>query len=167
MIYTLANLLALVSQLLQPVDGHLFTDAAILSWELQRKQDDSVYMLTQLSWCNDTKILCSKVCANFVRDSLVIKQCVLAMFGPLIWGWKVLVLKKLSLVFLDLTCEVISVLFSHPSCHSETCFQAWCLATAMVAVLFSKTNILKDSGEMHCHLDAVRGRNALQFFNFL
>ena len=84
MIYPLANLLALVSQLLQPVDGRPFTDAAILSRELQCGQDDLVYMLTQLSWCNDSKILCSKVCVNFVKDSLVIKQCVLTMFGPLL-----------------------------------------------------------------------------------
>ena len=78
-----------------------------------------------------------------------------------------LVSKKVSLIFLDLMCNVISILFSHLSCHSETCFQAWCLAMAMVAVLFSKTDILNDSGEMHCHLDAVRGGNALQFFHFL
>ena len=78
-----------------------------------------------------------------------------------------LVTKKVSLIFLDLTCEVISVLFSHPSCNSKTCFQAWCLAMSMVAVLFLKMDILNDSSEMHCHLDAVRGRNVLQFFNFL
>ena len=73
MIYPLANLLALVSQLLQPVDGRPFTDAAILSRELQHWQDDLAYMLTQLSWCNGSKILCGKVCANFVKDSLIIK----------------------------------------------------------------------------------------------
>ena len=79
MIYPLANLLALVSQLLQPVDGRPFTDAAILSQELQCGQDDSVYMLTQLLWCNGSKILSSKVRANFVKNSLVIKQCVLTI----------------------------------------------------------------------------------------
>lgn len=84
MIYPLANLLALVLQLLQPVDGRPFTDAAILSRELQCGQDDSVYMLTQLSWCNGSKILCSKVRVNFVKDSLIIKQCVLTMLGPLL-----------------------------------------------------------------------------------
>ena len=73
------------------------------------------------------------------------------------------VTKKVRLIFPDVTCKVIAILFSHPSCNSETCFQAWCLATAMAVVLFSKTDILNDSGEMHCHLDAARGGNDLQF----
>ena len=74
------------------------------------------------------------------------------------------VMKKVSLIFPDLMCKIISVLFFYPSCNSKTCFQAWHLAMAMVAVLFSKMDILNDNSEMHCHLDAARGGNVLQFF---
>ena len=91
----------------------------------------------------------------------------LTMLGPLLQGGKVLVTEKVSLIVPDLTCKVISIWFSHLSGNSETCFQAWHLAMSMTAVLFSKMDILNDSNEMYCHLDAARGQNVLQFFNFL
>lgn len=75
-IHSLFDILALISELVQPADGCALANRAFLGGRAQGWNDDLVDMSTEFKWCDSAEILGCKISPYSKNNILVVKECI-------------------------------------------------------------------------------------------